>query len=222
MDRNKKAIELLQQNKIEDTAQLFAEIIEENPKDPLGYINFGNLLLQMEDFERAKNFFKKAIELDDKAGTAYFSLGNLYYEQSHYKKAQENFNQAIELGLEDSDAYYMLGMSFLNQEHIALATPYLLRATELNPDDVGKLFQYGLVLAQSNYINDAMDIFKQVLKKDSKHSDAHYNLGVAYTYQSNLDKGLYHLGQALKIQPEHVLAANTKEKIDKLLNDKAT
>ncbi|MUK87014.1 tetratricopeptide repeat protein [Ornithinibacillus sp. L9] len=220
MDKNAKAIQLMKENKFEEAASIFNEVIQENPEEPLGYINFGNLLLHVKDEERAKRFFEKAIELDDKAAIAYYGLGNLFFEQADYHKAQEYYQKAIELGLEEADVYFMLGMTFQHQEHYKLALPYLLRATELNPDDVELLFQYGLALAQSNLIEDAKEVFQQVLAKDNEHSDAHYNLGVIELFQDQAEEALSHFNQALVIQPDHVLAANGKSKLEELLAEK--
>lgn len=220
MDLNKQAIEHIKQDELEKAAELFTQFIEKHPEDPVGYINFGNLLLHMKDTVRAKNFFKRAIALDEKAATAHYGLGNVYFEESSFSDAQEQFNKAIELGLKDGDVYYMLGMSLLYLDHFQLAMPYLLRATELDPDDEEKLFQYGLTLAQSDYIPDAKSVFEDVLNRNDAHSDAHYNLGVIFSYENDFTKALHHFDQALRIQPDHLLASNGKENLEGILNHK--
>ncbi|HHQ0971613.1 TPA: tetratricopeptide repeat protein, partial [Listeria innocua] len=52
----------MQEGNLEEAVKLFTEVIEEHPSDPVGYINFGNVLLSMDDFERAELFFKRALE----------------------------------------------------------------------------------------------------------------------------------------------------------------
>ena len=66
MDKTEQAIEWMKQQKYEQAAELFNKIIEQHPKDPLGYINFGNLLLHINDLDRAMSFFNKAIEVLNK------------------------------------------------------------------------------------------------------------------------------------------------------------
>lgn len=213
----KQAIEYMKQQKFEEAATLFNEIIEGNPDNPLGYVNFGNLLLHVNDLEKAKLFFEKALEIDDTVATAFYGLGNLYYEQEDFPKAQKNLQRSIELGLEEGDIYYLLGMSLLSQSHDTLALPYLLRATELAPNDDQILFQYGLALAQQQYLEDAKGAFQHVLKINEAHSDAHYNLGVLALYNEQAKEALDHFNKALQIQPDHLLAANGKEKLEELL-----
>lgn len=57
MDKNAQGIEAMQKNDLETAVRLFTEVIEEHPNDPVGFINFGNVLLSMDDFERAERFF---------------------------------------------------------------------------------------------------------------------------------------------------------------------
>lgn len=59
MDLNKQGIEYMQEGKYEEAAKCFAQAIEENPKEPIYYINFGNLLSAVGDPERAIAFLPK-------------------------------------------------------------------------------------------------------------------------------------------------------------------
>ena len=70
----------MQEGKYEEAVKIFSEAIEENPNEPVAYINFGNVLTAVGETAKAENFYKKALELDKEAGAAYYSLGNLYFE----------------------------------------------------------------------------------------------------------------------------------------------
>jgi len=218
MDKNKQAIQYMKEQKYEQAAVLFNELIEENPKDPIGFINFGNLLLHMNDDERAERFFKRALELDENAATAYYGLGNTYFERSDYDQAKVHFQHAIDHGLKEADVYYMLGYTLQKQEQDRLAIPFLLRATELDPDNVEFLFQYGLSLAQSELIDQAETIFQQVLNQDEEHSDAYYNLGVISLFKEQAETALEYFNKAVDLQPDHLLAQNGKKQVEIALN----
>lgn len=212
MDGDALVIKYMNENNFQKAAELLNNTITEKPDDPLGYINFGNLLLHMNDFERAERFFNKAVVLDSKAATAYYGLGNLYFEQEQFQDAQEKYLEAIRLGLKESDVYYMLGMAFKSEDKQLLALPYFLRATELNPSDTESLFQYGLSLAKVNYLKEAKDIFNQINDSDSHYADAQYNLGVIALFYERRKEALNHFEEALASQPNHILAANGKKK----------
>ncbi|MCF3941851.1 tetratricopeptide repeat protein [Oceanobacillus alkalisoli] len=219
MDKNREAIQMMQEGKYEEAAKLFNELIEENPSDPLGYINFGNLLVELQEAERAERFFLKAINLDDTAATAYYGLGNLYFEQEQFKKANGYFEQALDKGLEDAHLYYLLGLSLQYQEQFKLALPYLLRATELAGGEINYRFQYGLSLAQAELVDEAKTVFQEVIEMDETHSDAHYNLGVIAVFNEDAEQALKHFSQALKEQPDHYLAANGKKQVEQFLEN---
>lgn len=161
---------------------------------------------------------KKALELDEQAVAAIYGLGNFYFKQEEFAKAQESFQQAISLGMEESDVYYMLALSLLNQELGRLAIPYLMRASELAPTDEDILFQYGLTLAKCNFIDESQKVFDQLLQLNPNHSDAHYNQGIIAAYYDQLHQALEHFETAVRIQPDHVLAANGVENMKKKLN----
>lgn len=79
MDYNAQGIQYMQQGKYEEAVKCFHEAIEQQPNDPVGYINFGNILATVGEEEKAIRFFHKALELDEKAATAYYGLGSSLY-----------------------------------------------------------------------------------------------------------------------------------------------
>lgn len=218
MDKNQQAIAYMKENKFEEAVKLLSEMIDDNPKDPIGYINLSNLFIEMNQYDEANILLKRAIELDPNASTAYYSLGNSYYECEQYRDAQQCYEQAIELGLEDGDVFFMLGLALIKQSHHLLAIPYLLRATELDPTDAEKRFQYGLSLAKSNYIDEAKEVFNEVLAIESDHSDTHYNLGVISYNHHDYNTSLSHFETALKSQPNHKLAQAGRKKVINQIN----
>lgn len=116
MDKNQTGIDLMREGKWEEAAKAFAEAIEEQPKDPVAYINFGNVLTAVGDTERAMNFYDKAIDLDENAPAAYYSKGGVYFDQQNFAQAKSMFELALKKGLETGDNFFMLGMSLANME----------------------------------------------------------------------------------------------------------
>lgn len=206
------AIQYMKDNDFENAAKTFIEIIEEDPDNPVGYVNFANLLIQMKQFEEAERFLLKAIEIDENTATAYYSLGNLYYDSHLYQEAEKMYQKSIQLGLEDSDVYFMLGMTYVKREYYQLAIPFLQRAVELK-EDVDKLFQYGLALAQADYLKEAETIFLQVIEKDENHADSFYNLGIIEVHRNEEEKAITFFEKALKAQPDHKLAENALRRL---------
>ena len=59
MDKNQQGIEFMQQGKYEEAAKVFNEAIEENPNEPVAYINFGNVLLLLVKRIKPSSFIKR-------------------------------------------------------------------------------------------------------------------------------------------------------------------
>ncbi|WP_188206248.1 tetratricopeptide repeat protein [Alkalibacillus aidingensis] len=218
MSELQKGIEYMQEHKFEEAAQAFNNYIEENPEDPVGYINFANLLVHLNEYDSAERFYRKSLDLEE-TPAAHYGLGNLYFEQDQFAEATKQFQEAMKQGLDDQDLYFMLGMSLLNQEMPKLALPYMQRASEISPKDVDIQFQYGLTLAYANMIDQALEQMNKVLSLDDHHSDAYYNKGVCYLYQEKPNDALVQFEQALAIQPDHLLAGNGKKQVEQLLRD---
>lgn len=203
IDYNETGIKAFQEKRYEDAAQAFTQAIEENPKDAVGYINFGNLLAAMGDVERAERFFQKAITVDEEAATAFYGLANLYYEAERYTEAAKLYQTSIDKGIEGADAYYMLAKCFEREEQPKLALPYMQRAAELAPEDLQIRLAYGILLCTLEMFDYAKVELDFVIEQDWNNADAHYNLGVLYAVSTtDTEKALYHLKQAFTLQPE--------------------
>ena len=63
MNYNEIGIQALQEGNTEEAIKAFTQAIEEQPDNPLGYINFGHVLTSMDEIDRAERFFQKAIVL---------------------------------------------------------------------------------------------------------------------------------------------------------------
>ena len=202
-DYNEIGIRAFQEKRYEDAAQAFNDAIEQNPNDPVGYVNFGNLLAAMNDIERAERFFQKAITVDEKAATAYYGLANLYFNGERFVEAAKLYQKAIEHHIEGADAYFMLAKSMEREGNQKLALPYMQRAAELAPEDIEIRLSYGILLCTLELFEQAEPELKFVIDQDWNNADAHYNLGVLYAVStSNIDDAKYHLKQAFTLAPE--------------------
>ncbi|MEI3605796.1 tetratricopeptide repeat protein [Pseudogracilibacillus sp. SE30717A] len=212
MTKQEIAIQFIKDKQYEEAAKLLVELIEDQPEDPINYINFGNLLEITNQIEEAERFFLKAIELDENSATAFVSLGNLYFNQKLYDQAEKMLKHAIHLGVNDGETFYLLGMVYYKQKQLMLSIPFLQRAVELT-DDVEKMFQYGLALAQVNYLKEAKEVFVKVIDKEHSHADANYNLGIIYVREEKWEEALEYLNRALVHQPDHKMAKQARENV---------
>lgn len=210
MDHNTEGIKAIRNEDYEEAVKAFTEAIDANPDDPIGYINFGNLLASIgreEEALKAEKFFQKALALDPGSMTAIYGLAGLYYNLERYEEAARLYEKAIRGGIEGADAPYMLAKSLERTGKLKLALPYMQRARELSPDDLQIRLSYGILLASLEMFVEAMEELKYVTEHDPDNADAHYNLGVLYAV-STQQRGhaLSHLEKAFTISPDHLQA----------------
>lgn len=203
IDYNEQGILAFKEKRYEDAAQAFTQAIETDAENPVGYINFGNLLATLNDIERAERFFQKAITVDEKSATAYYGLANLYYNAERYTEAAKLYEKSIQNGIEGADAYYMLAKCFEREENFKLALPYMQRAAELAPEDVQIRLAFGILLCSLEMFEEGKKELLHVIDEDWNNADAHYNLGVLYAVSTQkTEDAMYHLKQAFTLQPE--------------------
>lgn len=218
-DLNEQGIKAFQEKRYEDAAQLFTEAIEKEPQNPIGYINFGNLLATLNDMERAERFFQKAITVDETSATAYYGLANLYYNSERYLEAAKLYEMSIHHGIEGADAYFMLAKCFEREGKNKLALPYMQRAAELASDDLEIRLSFGILLCSLEMFEEGQKELQYVIDEDWNNADAHYNLGVLYAVSTpDSEKAMYHLKQAFTLEPEFDHARYIYDMISQRLN----
>lgn len=77
-----------------------------------------------------------------------------------------------------------------------------------------KTFDNGFSAMSSGNYDFAIELFKQVLKKDPKHVQSFGNLGLAYACKGMRAKALECLEKALQLDPEYELAMGNKLNIE--------
>ncbi|MDN4607099.1 tetratricopeptide repeat protein [Sporosarcina highlanderae] len=207
MEYNELGIKALQEGAYEKAIEAFMKAAEEEPDNPVGYINIANVFASLGDVERAERFFQKAITLDENAGSAFYGLGNLYFTNERYEEAARVYEKAIRTGLNEADAFFMLGKSLKQSDNSKLALPYFQRAAELAPDDLEIRLAYGILLAEMELFEEAAKELHFILEQDEENVDAHYNIGVLYAVSTNQkEDALRHLEKAFTLEPEHTQA----------------
>jgi len=88
--------------------ELLARWTAENPKDPVGYHQYGNNLLLLGRFDEASTAYEKALELGGSDAGTYVGLGQIRSQQKRYVEAVQYLTKAIENGARFGGAYVQL------------------------------------------------------------------------------------------------------------------
>ena len=177
---------------------------------------YANLKLLKSDYKEAEKYAKKAIEINKKMLPAYFILGEVYSLQKDFEKTQEIFQSAMTNGLENEMLHFEWGKAYVRFFDFENAQKQFSLALESSPDYLDAKIGLALINAYNKdfvltdelkekhgsnaYIQeaigleqfnnglyeDAVEVFKKVLRTDAKQT---YNfLNLARTYQKLQDK----------------------------------
>jgi superkiller protein 3 len=159
----------------------------------------GNAHFAKGNYQEAIKAYKQTIELDPTFSGAYANLGNGFRALSIHIESQNGRN-------DDFDPH----LDKLLREHKQLALAAFEQATELSPTRARNHFNLGVAYAELDRIENAAESYRKALALDSKHLNAHYNLGVLLQENPQLmkkpDEQLSCYSNVLQLDTHHVSA----------------
>jgi len=111
------------------------------------------------------------------APTEYYELGSVYLRKKLYAKAIGEFNKAIKEGGDNlPEVYNALGYAYFAQEQYDLSIRHYKEAIALQPSYVTALNNLGHAYEKKTLIPQAIEMYEQAYKIDSKNDIARRRL----------------------------------------------
>lgn len=132
----------------------------------------GTEAYQAGDYDGAAIRFEKAISENDNSVSGKYNLANSYYRTKKYDEAISRYQEVISQSDDDliqSKAYYNLGNSYLAQAQAG--------------SQGGQMGE-----KEQEQLKNAIDSYKDALRKNNEDYDAKNNLGVAYKMMQQLQQ----------------------------------
>jgi len=197
----------------------FEKAISFNKSFTEAYVENGYVNLQMHRTDIAKNNFVKAVELDPGNAKAINELVELFYNYHQYQDAinyavkckdcdhertiamsyfkMEDYGNAekrllafLSKNPKDAEATYTLGRAYLEMELETKAIPYYLKAIDLDGTKYQWMVELGTLYFNNNNFKGAAAYFNRAVENGYvKNNDFNENLGFAYLYSGEYDKG---------------------------------
>lgn len=167
----------------EKAVEYFEKSLKIKPDYSRAYLNIGRAYLYKGDFQRSLSALKKTLELDPYDTDAYLWIANNYLAQGQNRAAIDTLNKAIaitsdypKLYFALSDAYYESGDTQKGKESFEKAMSFFLMADTVGSAEGGETY------ASSEYIY-------------------HFNRGVEYKKNGEMDKAIEAFEKAIELQP---------------------
>jgi serine/threonine-protein kinase len=189
--------------------ELYQEAIAKDPKFALAYAGIAdayNLLSQYssvsprEAFPKAKEAAEKALEIDDTLAEGYISRA--FVKASYdwdWMGAEIDFNWAIGLNPNYATAYHWYGNFLTNIGRIDEGLTKLEKARELDPQSIPIRLDLGGDYYYARRYEQAMKIFKEVLKTDPNYPKTHQFIALICLQKKSYKQALKELEKAEKL-----------------------
>jgi DNA-binding winged helix-turn-helix (wHTH) protein/Flp pilus assembly protein TadD len=178
--------------------RLFREVVQRDPRNPLGYSGEADADLMIADYEQPqvhqKRYFalaragvRTALDLDPASAAAHTSLAQLSFMADHDAvRAETEFRRAIELDPAYATAHHWYGTMLLERGRVAEASRELSAAVTLDPVAPAT----GAWLAEASYYGrrygEAVTYARRALDLDPHRGGALRRLGLAYELAGDL------------------------------------
>lgn len=106
----------------------------------------------------------------------YFEKGNRFYNEGNYDEAIKNYKKSIEVKSNEIESLYNLGVCYIRKS--------------------------GKSLHKEDYLNLAVEIFHELIKKDRKHYKGLFNLAYAYNMLNKYEKAYIYINAASAVNIE--------------------
>lgn len=162
-------------DKKDESSQMLQTLLKTKPDCLEATMLLGEILCEQEKFKEAANIYQDALKYHSAEYDLYYSLGIVYTRLNDFSVAKEMYEKAAELNHRLFGAYYNLGQICFIEKDLEQAEKYFEKC--LYDDELEAMAYYGLAkiyilkgLKEKaiNFINKAIEIDSELLKKASK------------------------------------------------------
>lgn len=159
-----------------------------------------SIMFELKNPDLNLKYFTAALEKKGEDVDYLYGLAVTQEKLGMIKQALENFHRALKLAPDDREILQNLGIAYFKNGRPAEAIIYLGKALEVEESNTTAAFYLGKAYeAQGNY-RTALEIYKDLEKKNPDDLDVHYGLASAYGKTDKLGESHYHFGIYFKKQ----------------------
>lgn len=109
-----------------------------------------------------------------------------------------------------------LGNQIMDQQQWVMAAEIYRRALDIDPDAVDVRTDFGVCLNAMGLPHRAIEEFHQVLDVHPEHTTVHFNLGVVFYNQEQMDSARYYFEKYLTLEPNGEAAPSARQILDQM------
>lgn len=131
-------------------------------------------------------------------------LGTAYFDEKRYYEAEQEYLNVLVTWPDNFVVLFNMGDVYLALNDKTKAVDYFTKAKKANPRFAETYKRLGYIYGMMGLLNEAIDEFAFVLKKDPMNSYANYSTGVAYEMKGEIDKAKVFFANAYTVNPADI------------------
>ena len=197
------ALALHQQEKLDQAAAIYKQILRGQPAHPDALLFLGHLHLQRGQAPLAAEVLGKAVAVNPQHPVAQFNLGTALFRMLRYADAIARFDAAIRLKPDYAEAFNNRGSAQQNLDRHEDAIASFNRAIALRPDDDFAHNNRGISQQRLGQHAEAIASFDQAIRLNPRNGVARNNRGISLLYQGAPDEAAEEFRRARELQPDY-------------------
>ena len=161
--------------------------------------------LILKKHDESINTVNNILKLEHLNPNAFFMLGLNFKELGNIDRAIGSFQTAVENDPDLIDAWINLGQLHA-QKKSKLARHFFDNALKVEPENTNALHAKAVFLHDSNQLQEALSIYRQLNIIDPTYEDAFYNSGIIYLEMDSLKQAYNHFNLAAQTSPTFIMA----------------
>jgi tetratricopeptide (TPR) repeat protein len=195
----------------------YSRLIQENPKAGHLYLRLGEAQRRKGDLQGGLASFRKAVDLMPKEPSALLALALMQDQLGQYRDSQQTYERILQL--EPDHPIALNNLAYLLAERggdLDRALTLAQRARQKLPQDHNVADTLGWIYIKKNLADNAIEIFRELTRKEPGNPTFHYHLGMALYQKGDRVAARQALQNALRNKPAPDEAARIKELLSKV------
>ncbi|MCQ2282826.1 MAG: tetratricopeptide repeat protein [Bacteroidales bacterium] len=161
---------------VEHSYQSLQKALELSPENDEAILKLGEIAYYSRDYDRAMDNLSKITAKDPQNRTALFMKAFIYKETGDTVNSIKLMRKVCDLYPEYGPAFEELGILYA-AHHNPMAVEYLSTAHRLDNKNTNALYALAMYYQDGNKMDQAEEIYKQILDIDVNHKNAWHNRG---------------------------------------------
>jgi tetratricopeptide (TPR) repeat protein len=203
---SKKAIELLK------------SFTDTHPDDETAMIELANVYLYVKQYDQLHAEMDRLLKSNRLSADAWFFKGIAYSFAGDTAQAVKCMQASLEIDPTAADVHYETGL-LLDRSNPKLAITYYGNAFRFDSTHTDAYYMKGFTYQRMGRYENAMTIYRDLVRRDRQFSKAHYNMGYIWFEQDSVSQAFNAFDRAIAVEPGYADAYYMRGLMSERLGD---